>query len=423
MKKDKIVEIVSVGTELLLGNIVNTNAAFLAKECAALGFLCYYQTVVGDNEKRLEEALDTAVKRSDVVILSGGLGPTEDDLTKEVCAQYCKAKLELHDESMKHIEEYFAKRGIQLTDNNRKQALIPNGSIAIQNKNGTAPGIIMKYDNTHIIMLPGPPGELEPMFKECVKDYLMKITPGTIVSQMVKICGVGESVAETMIRDLIDKQTNPTIATYAKVGEVHIRVTAYAKDEAEAKKLIKPVIKEIKSRFENQIYTTDDEITLEKSIVDLLNASDLKITTVESCTGGLVASKIIGVPGASDVFKYGLVTYSNKAKRKLAGVKRGTIDKYTAVSAQTAREMAKGGELGLNADVVVSVTGYAGPAENTDDPVGLVYIACNVCGNIEVKEFNFTGNRDKIRESAAVNALILARKCILDYYSEKNINN
>ncbi|MCQ2494488.1 MAG: CinA family nicotinamide mononucleotide deamidase-related protein, partial [Lachnospiraceae bacterium] len=219
-------EIICVGTEILLGNIVNTNAAYMAEKIASVGIACYYQSVVGDNEERLLEAINVAMKRSDIVILSGGLGPTEDDLTKETAAKACKRKLVMDEPSRKAIEDYFAVKGTKPTENNWKQALIPEGAKAVPNPNGTAPGIIIEDKNCKIILLPGPPGELIPMFESSILPYLDELTPGVIVSQTVKICGVGESSVETMIKDLIDSQTNPTIATYAKIGEVHIRVTA-----------------------------------------------------------------------------------------------------------------------------------------------------------------------------------------------------
>jgi nicotinamide-nucleotide amidase len=233
--------------------------------------------------------------------------------------------------------------------------------------------------------------------------------------------GVGESAAETEIKDLIDSQTNPTIATYAKTGEVHIRVTALGSDEKEAKKLVKPVVKELKARFGNNVYAAEDGITLEKAVIDLLEANKMSLSTVESCTGGLISATIVSVPGASDVLKCGFVTYSNKSKRKLVGVKKGTLDKYGAVSKQTASEMAKGGAAVSKSDVCISVTGIAGPDGGTEEkPVGLVYIGCYVKGEIKVKEFHFSGNRNKIRSLSATNALILARECILEYMSKVN---
>ncbi len=412
------VELISVGTELLLGNIVNTNAAFLAEKCADLGLSCYYQSVVGDNEERLISVLKTAMERSDIVILSGGLGPTGDDLTKEVTAKVVGRELYMHEPSRKRIEDFFRKRKQEATENNWKQAMMPKGAIVVENENGTAPGVILEEGSRKIILLPGPPNELIPMFEKSIMPYLSG-EDSTIYSQTVKICGVGESKAETMVKDLIDGQTNPTIAPYAKNCEVHFRVTAKAANEKEARKLLKPVVKELKSRFENHVYTTDADTTLEKAVVDLLAANKLTVSTVESCTGGMLAARIINVPGVSDVYKSGYITYSNKAKRKILGVKKGVLEKKGAVSEEVAKEMAKGAALISKAEVTVAVTGVAGPGGGTEEkPVGLVYIACSVCGKITVKKYNFSGNRAKIRETTVSSALILMRQCILEYYSE-----
>ncbi len=413
------VELISVGTELLLGNIVNTNAAYLSEKCADLGLSCFYQSVVGDNEERLSGVLKTALERSDIVILSGGLGPTEDDLTKEVSAKVMGRELSMHEPSKKRIEEYFSSRNLELTENNWKQAMVPAGAIVLDNENGTAPGVIMEGEGKKVILLPGPPNEMIPMFEKQIMPYLSGSDLGMIYSQTVKICGVGESKAETMIKDMIDSQTNPTIATYAKNCEVHLRVTAKAKDEKEAKKLVKPVVKELKNRFGPYVYTTNADITLEKAVVDLLVANKLTVSTVESCTGGMLAARLINVPGISEVYKSGYITYSNKAKRKILGVKKGLLEKKGAVSEEVAKEMAKGAAVISKAEVAVSVTGIAGPGGGTEEkPVGLVYIACNVCGKTKVRKFNFRGNRAKIRETTVSSALILMRQCILEYYSE-----
>lgn len=414
-----VVEIICVGTELLLGNVVNTNAAYLAEKCAGLGLSCYYQSVVGDNAERLLGMLEVAAKRSDVVILSGGLGPTEDDLTKETVASFCKKGLVLDESSLQHIESYFAQRKLIMTDNNKKQALIPEGAKALDNPNGTAPGIYLEYEKTHYFLLPGPPNELIPMFEEQVRPVIEKLTDEVIVSQTVKICGVGESSAETVIADLIDAQNNPTIATYAKTGEVHIRVTAKAKDKKEAQKLLKPTVKELKARFGNAVYTTDENITLEKAVVDLLIANDMTISCAESCTGGKLSARLISVPGVSAAYKAGFVTYSNKSKRKLLEVRKSTLQKYGAVSMQVAQEMAEGLQDETKADVTVGITGIAGPDGGTEEkPVGLVYIACSVKGVTTVRECHFKGNREKIRESAVSAALLLIRECILEYFSK-----
>lgn len=414
-----IVELISVGTEILLGNIVNTNGAYLAEKCAALGLACYYQTVVGDNEKRLAETIGLAKGRADILILTGGLGPTQDDLTKETAAKVFGKELIEDAHTKERIKDYFKKRGKNISDNNWKQALIPEDAIVLDNHNGTAPGLIMEAEDKVVILLPGPPNELKPLFEEQVFPYLQAKTDRIIRSQIVKICGVGESMVESMIEDMINVQDNPTIATYAKTGEVHIRVTAQADSEKHAVKLIKPVIHELKNRFQENIYTTNEEVTLEQACVDLLLANDLTISTMESCTGGMIAARLINVPGVSEVFKAGYVTYSNKAKRKVLGVKQSTLKKYTAVSPKVAEEMAQGVSLLTKADVTLSVTGIAGPDGGTEEkPVGLIYIGCSVKGRTKVAEYRFTGSRMKIRESAVVAALTLLRQCVLEYFSE-----
>lgn len=413
------VEIIAVGTEILLGNIVNTNAAYLAEKCAALGLSCYHQDVVGDNEERLAETLKLALSRADIILLSGGLGPTQDDLTKEVAAKVCGKELYLHEPSKEAIRQFFAERKLEITENNWKQAMVPEGCTVVENPGGTAPGIIMAENGKHVILMPGPPGELIPMFERYIMPYLAGLQSGVIYSQTVKICGVGESKAESMVEDLVEAQKNPTIATYAKTGEVHLRVTATAPDEKEAKKLVKPVVKELKGRFGNHVYTTDNDVTLEKAVVDLLVANKLTACTVESCTGGMLSARLINVPGVSEVFKSGYVTYSNKSKRRLLGIKKNILMKHGAVSEQIAKEMAKTAAALARTDVSVSTTGIAGPDGGTPEkPVGLVYIGCNVCGRITVKECHFHGSREKIRESTVAAALSLMRESILQYYSE-----
>lgn len=413
------VEIIAVGTEILLGNIVNTNAAYLAEKCASLGLSCYHQDVVGDNEERLADTLKLALSRADIILLSGGLGPTQDDLTKEVAAKVCGRQLYLHEPSKEAIRQFFAQRNLEITENNWKQAMVPEGCIVVENPGGTAPGIIIKENGKHVVLMPGPPGELIPMFEHSIMPYLAGLQSGVIYSQTVKICGVGESKAESMVEDLVEAQKNPTIATYAKIGEVHLRVTATAADEKEAKKLVKPVVKELKGRFGNHVYTTDNEVTLEKAVVDLLTANKLTACTVESCTGGMLSARLINVPGVSEVFKSGYVTYSNKSKRRLLGINKNILMKHGAVSEQIAREMAKSAASLAKTDVSVSTTGIAGPDGGTEEkPVGLVYIACNVCGRVTVRECHFHGGREKIRESTVAAALSLMRECILQYYSE-----
>jgi nicotinamide-nucleotide amidase len=412
-----VVELVSVGTELLLGNIVNTNARYLSEKCAMLGLSVYYQTTVGDNEERLAEVIKTALNRSDIVILNGGLGPTEDDLTKETCAKVMGLPLVTDQHTEERLKEYYKGRKKEdLPESNWKQAVIPERAVVFDNGNGTAPGLVVEQNGKTVILVPGPPNELYPMMEKQICPYLQKKNEEVILSQMVKICGFGESKVEEMILDLIDKQTNPTLATYAKQGEVHLRVTARAATEEEAKKLLKPMVKEIKKRFGEAVYTTDEKETLTDVVVKLLKKYELTVTTAESCTGGLLAGTLVGVPGVSEVFREGFVTYSNKAKRKLLDVSKSTLKKYGAVSAQTAKEMAKGGVFATDADICVAITGLAGPDGATPEkPIGLVYIACYMNDKVHVEEFRFKGDRQKIRERSVVQALDVLRRSILEF--------
>ena len=422
--KNMIAEIVTVGTEILLGNIVNTNSAYLAVECANLGLTVYYQSVVGDNEERMKAVIRTALDRSDVVILTGGLGPTKDDLTKEVTAEVMGMPLVEDEHSKERIERYmkeYKKNNPQrrITSNNYKQALVPEGALVLDNHNGTAPGLILEKNGKIAILLPGPPGELKPMFKEEVYPYLRKKQPEIIYSQMVKICGIGESQVAEDIQDMIEEQTNPTIAPYAKIGEVHLRITAKAADEKEGKKLIKPVVRELKRRFGRNIFATEAEKTLEEAVVDMLRDQGLTLALAESCTGGEIASRIVNVPGASEVFTHGFVTYSNRAKRKCLGVKKATLKLDGAVSAKCAKEMAKGGCNAAEADICLSITGLAGPGGGTKEtPVGTVFMGCCYNNKVVTREFHFTGNRTKIRQQATAHALAFLRECIMEGISK-----
>lgn len=410
-----VAELISVGTEILLGNIVNTNAAYLAEKCALLGLSLYHQSVVGDNEARMEDTIRRALERSDVVILTGGLGPTKDDLTKEVTAKVFGRELYEDAHTKERIQQYFRQvHSNQVTPNNWKQALVPEGAKVVDNHNGTAPGLILEENGKIAILLPGPPNEIKPMFERDIAPYLNKLQPEGIYSKMAKICSIGESKAETMISDLMDAQTNPTIAPYAKTGEVHLRVTAKADSEEKAQELMAPMMEELFQRFGDKIYTTEEDVTLEEAIVRMLEEDGMTVTTAESCTGGLLAGRITNVPGASNVYKEGYVTYSNDAKERLLRVKRETLMQHGAVSPQTAYEMAEGVALAAGADASLSITGIAGPGGGTEEkPVGLVYIGCYVKGHVRVEEFYFTGNRDKNREYAVARALTLLREELL----------
>lgn len=414
-----IAEFISVGTEILLGNIVNTNANYLARKCADLGISNYYQISVGDNETRLYQVIDTALSRSDIVILTGGLGPTKDDLTKEVTAKVLKKELVPDPHTRENIEQYFRKSNVTgITDNNWKQAMIIEDSTVVDNDNGTAPGLISKTkEGKIVILLPGPPNELIPMFEKDIYSYLCKLQTCILYSEMVKICGIGESKAETMISDLIDQQTNPTIAPYAKTGEVHLRVTAKAESVEQGKKLVEPVVTELKKRFSTNIYTTKEEENLEDVVVAMLASHNLTLTTAESCTGGLFTGRLINVPGASAVLGEGFITYSNEAKEKYLKVKNSTLKQFGAVSKETATEMALGAITASGSNASVAITGLAGPDGGSDaKPVGLVYIACALNGKVTVREFHFGGNRQKVRDSTVIQALNLLRNTLLIEY-------
>ncbi len=413
-----VVELISVGTEILLGNIVNTNAAYLAEKCALLGCSLYHQTVVGDNEERMELTIRQALERSDIIILTGGLGPTKDDLTKEVTAKVMGRTLFLDEHTKDRIQTYFDRIGSkQITENNWKQAMVPDGAIVVDNYNGTAPGLIIedKERNKTAILMPGPPNELKPMFERDIAPYLNKKQPEGIYSRMIKICGIGESKAETMVADLMDAQTNPTIAPYAKTGEVHFRITAKAKSEEIAEQLMKPLIDEMFLRFGSAIYTTEEQITLEEAVVSLLVQKNMTLTTAESCTGGKLAGRIMNVSGVSQVYKEGYITYANESKEKILGVKHSTIERFGVVSEETAYEMAKGAQKAANSDAALSVTGIAGPDGGTEEkPVGLIYIGLAIKDKIEVRRFQFTGNREKNRDYAVVRALTMLREALIN---------
>ena len=407
-------EIICVGTELLLGNIVNTNAAFLSEKLAYLGINCYFQTVVGDNRDRLLSVINTALSRADILIFSGGLGPTEDDLTKETVAEALGKKLIRDKWAEQEIADYFALRGRVPTDNNWKQADVIEGCEILYNKNGTAPGIFVSEGEKTVILLPGPPLELKSMFTDSVMPKLQQKCGQVFYSQTVKIVGPGESSVETQILDMLNTQENPTIAPYAKTGEVHLRVTARAKDEKEAREKTAPVVEELYRRFGNAVYTTDADETLEMALTKLLIKKKYTMTTAESCTGGMIAARMVNAPGVSAVLKSGFITYANEAKEELLGVSHDTLEKFGAVSRETAEEMAEGAVKAAHTDAAVAVTGIAGPDGGTKEkPVGLVYIGVNVRGNVEVREYHFSGSRQKIRESVTAAALTFLREKLL----------
>lgn len=411
-------EILSVGTELLLGSIVNTNAQYLSRRLSELGFDVFYTTVVGDNQNRLKSALKIAADRADAVITTGGLGPTTDDLTKETIAEYCGKKCVLDVESKNRMIERMSKgnRPIsEIPENNYKQAEMPEGCIILKNDNGTAPGAIVESENTTFIMLPGPPSEMKPMFETSVMPYLKQFSNGVIQSKSLWVFGLGESKVDEMLYDLMIESKNPSIAPYAKIGQVELRLTAKAATEEEAKAMLVPLENKVREILGDTVYAVGMDNSLENTVVTLLRENKLKVTTAESCTGGLIAEKLTRISGSSECFDGGFVTYSNKEKEKMIGVDEDTLKKYGAVSRETALKMSKGAMLKTGADIAVAVTGIAGPGGGSDEkPVGLVYIS--VCSkNVhEAFKFNFAGNRTAVRERTSLHALDLVRRTILE---------
>lgn len=406
-------EIITVGTEILLGDIVNTNSQFLAKELASLGIDVYYQSTVGDNESRLMDTLNESLDRSDIIITTGGLGPTNDDITKEVAAKCFNQELVFYNDIWKDIKQYFEKIGVEPTENNKKQAYFPKDCIILNNSNGTAPGAILKKENKMIIVLPGPPKEMIPMFNNELKKHLENLTNYKLISRTLRFFGIGESELEDKLSDIINNQTNPTIAPYAKEGEVTLRITAksYTKDDAD--NLIDEVENKIKTVVGKYLYGYG-ETTLEETVAKLLVEKNLTIAVSESCTGGMVSSMLIDYPGISQVFMEGCVTYSNEAKMSRLGVKKETLDSFGAVSTETAIEMAKGVAMNLKTNVGLSTTGIAGPGGGTaEKPVGLVYIGLYINGKTKVKKLNLAGSREKIRVKATKEALNFLRLALL----------
>lgn len=408
-------EIISVGTELLLGEILNTDAQFLSEELSQLGIDVYCQTVVGDNAKRLSDSIKTALERSDIVITSGGLGPTPDDLTKEVLSECMGEKLVMDDESLEHIKNYFKSIGHEMSENNKKQAMMPENSVIMKNGNGTAPGAIIEKNGKIAIMLPGPPNELMPMFKQSVIPYLKEKSEYILYSRVLQIFGIGEAMLASKLEDMMNKYENPTVAPYAKTAGVRLRITAKCKNDEEGKALIEPVEKEIKEILGDVVFGYGEE-TLQEVLVKLLREKGLHISAAESCTGGTFTGMITDAAGASEVLNESVVTYANSAKMKYLGVKEETLGKYGAVSEQTAGEMAEGIRKASGADIGVGITGIAGPGGGSEEkPVGLVYIGISSENGIEVKKVNLKGSREKVRYQACINALDMARREALKF--------
>ena len=415
------VELVSVGTELLLGDIVNTNTAYLSKELAALGFGVFRQTTVGDNRERLLKTLESAFLENDTVIITGGLGPTDDDITKECAAEYFGREFYFHEYSWVKILERLTRSGRNIiTENNKKQAMIPEGAIVLENYCGTAPGIIIEENNKRIILLPGPPREMRDMFEKSVKPYLEKFSSKQFISKYVRFYGIGESLLETKIKDIMDNQTNPTLALYAKTGEVLLRITVSGNDKAECEDLIRKQLDEIEKRVGEYIYLVGDEdisstqTEMNTVVANLLIENKFTISIAESLTGGKISSMLVEKSGISEALLEGVVCYSNKSKIDTLGVREETLEKFGAVSEEVAKEMVLGVAKRLGADFAVATTGIAGPnSDGSGKTVGLVYIGIYAQGDISVKECLFTGDRELIRFRTSVEALEEVRRNIL----------
>ncbi len=419
IKKDiKSAEILCVGTALLLGDIVNTHAAFLSAELANLGIGVYHHSVVGDNPARLKAALTLALSRADLVIMSGGLGPTKDDLTKETTAELFGRKMQMNEDCLRDIRAYFESTGRVMTENNEKQAMMPEGAIIFTNRYGTAPALALEDGDAAehtVIMLPGPPVELVPIYFEEVLTYLKARSHSAIVSRNVHIFGMGESAVAAKLDKMLTESQNPTVAPYCKEGEVRLRVTASAADEQAAAAMCDEKVAQIRaSEIGSYIYGVDID-SIERAALNALRESKMTLAAAESCTGGLIAKRITDLSGASEVFLGGCVTYTNEIKQKLLGVKAETLAAHTAVSAEVAMEMARGVRERLGADIGISATGYAGPGGgDAENPVGTVYLGISTENGESYRRLSLSNrrSRDFIRIVSATNAFDMIIKAV-----------
>ena len=417
MTKIRNAEIICVGTELLLGQIINTNAAWLARALSDLGISSYYQTVVGDNRQRLLDCLQQGFLRSDLILLTGGLGPTQDDITMSVAAEFAEEKMIIHQPSRDKIAGYFKKLGRHVvTENNWKQAMMPENARVLPNNNGTAPGavITLRRDQrtVYLVLLPGPPSEMRPMFMESVEPWLNKETATRLRHHFIRMIGIGESAAETRLLDLIETQQNPTIAPYASEGEVVFRITQ-ALQSSDDSDLTAPVLAEIRQRLGAYIYEIGER-KMPEVVKDLLLEKDLTLSFAESCTAGLAAATLAEYPGASQVLRGGIVAYANQIKQELLSVDPAIIAEKGAVSEECALAMAKGCRDVMHSDVAIAITGIAGPDGGTEEkPVGTVWLAVSSAAGTKTRLLNMGGNRERIRRVAVLNAFDLVRQHII----------
>ena len=406
------VEILSVGTELLLGNIANLDAQILSQGLSALGLNVYWHTVVGDNPQRAKEAVALAKARADIIITTGGLGPTCDDLTKNVLAEAFGKKLVYDEGSAQRIKSYFQRTGRTMTENNLQQAMLPEGCTILENDWGTAPGCAFEAEGVHVIMLPGPPSECRPMFQYRAVPYLQQFSEGVIASHTLKLFGIGESQMEAQLREQMNTMQNPTLAPYAKEGECELRVTAKAATQEEAQALLLPTVEQVKALFGPLVYGVDVP-SLEYVVLEGLKVRRLTLGCAESCTGGLIAKRITDVPGASQVFKGGIVSYTNAVKANVLHVPEELLNQFGAVSAQVALAMARGARTALGCDLAVSSTGVAGPdKDDRGNDVGTAFVAIATPEGEYVRALHLGTRpmRERLRTQIAHHAFDLARR-------------
>ena len=409
--------IVSIGTELLLGEIVNTNSQYLSVELAKFGIDVYEHRTIGDNRERLLECFDILLKKYDMVITTGGLGPTVDDISKETACEFFGMEMKVIPHELEILREIFRKYGRVMTENNNKQAMFPVDAVILKNGAGSAPGCILEKNGKRIILLPGPPNEMKLMFDNEVTPYLMRLTGSVLYSEVVKVCGIGESAMEELVLDIINSSHNPTVAPYAKTGECRLRVTAKAPDVEKAKALTAPVVKKLVERLGNNVYTVGDE-TLAATVGRILSEKGLTISGAESCTGGMISSMFIENPGISSVFIESFVTYSNTSKIRQLGVKEETLQKFGAVSEECAKEMVEGVAQRSGSSVTYAVTGIAGPdGGSSDKPVGTVCLGFYIKGETITKTVKLHGSRNIIRMRASIYMLDMIRRELLKFRS------
>lgn len=411
-----IAEIVAIGTELLMGQILDTDAQYLSRRLQNLGISVYYHQTVGDNPQRMRDTLALALSRSDVVITTGGLGPTQDDLSKEIAAQLLDLEMTFDSQSWDAIQGYFERLGRICPPNNKKQAMFAEGCTILPNACGTAPGCLIEKDGKIVIQLPGPPHEMADMFERQVYARLAQMTGGCIASRYIRIYGLGESHVAQLCSRYIESQSAVTVAPYCSLGECQLRVTARGETQQEALLLVMPVVDEIRGLLGESVYavTETSEGSMEEAAGRALVERGLTVSTAESCTGGLVAARLVNYPGISSALYEAHVTYANEAKIKYCGVSPETLRQYGAVSEQTAREMAQGLRERSGADIAAATTGIAGPGGGTEKkPVGLVYVACADQKGVCVQELRLTGSRERIRNLAALKALDMIRRAAI----------